>query len=232
MKIRQASRPRFFCLIAALAALTLHGDAHTAPAVLQCTVAALSSLGVRDITIVSATEVPAAPPNPSYCDVRGSVTTRGDGAADGSAGFEIKLPANWNDKFLFLGVGGLAGSLNPEANGSDVAQSLIKGYATAITDTGHQAFVLDGSWALEYLESISHAGHRQPGLILLDLAMPNLDGWQFLEERAKHQLLKNVPVVIISATPETLQPPDVCASVRKPMRLDALLEVIEREISR
>jgi hypothetical protein len=39
-----------------------------------------------------------------------------------------------------------------------------------------------------------------------------------------------VPVVIISATPETLQPPDVCAFVRKPMRLDELLQVIEREL--
>jgi feruloyl esterase len=150
MKIRQVpSCLRFFCLIAALAALALRADAHTAPAVPQCSVAALSSLGVRDMTIISATEVPAATPNPSYCDVRGSVTTSGNGAADGSAGFEIKLPANWNDKFLFLGVGGLAGSLNPEANRSDVVQSLVKGYATAVTDTGHQAFVLDGSWALE-----------------------------------------------------------------------------------
>jgi feruloyl esterase len=100
------------------------------------------------MTIVSATEVPARPPNPSYCDVRGSVTTTGHGAAAGSAGFQIKLPSNWNGKFLFLGVGGLAGSLNPSVNPSDLAQSLIKGYATAITDTGHQAFVLDGNWAL------------------------------------------------------------------------------------
>src|SRR5712691_11422853 len=97
---------RFFYLIAALTVLAVRDEPHAAPAVPQCTVAGLSSLGSRDMTIVSATEVPAAPPNPSYCDVRGSVTTSGNGAADGSAGFEIKLPANWNHKFLFLGVGG------------------------------------------------------------------------------------------------------------------------------
>lgn len=150
MKIRQARlRLRFFCLVAAVTVLAVRDEPHAAPAVPQCTVAGLSSLGVRNMTIVTATEVPATPPNPSYCDLRGSVTTRGNGAAEGSAGFEIKLPANWNHKFLFLGVGGLAGSLNPEANRADVAQALIKGYATAVTDTGHQASVLDGSWALE-----------------------------------------------------------------------------------
>ena len=149
MKIWQPSGRRFFCLIAAVTALGLRVDGHVAPVVAQCTVAALSSLGVRDMTIISASQVPAAAPNPGYCDVRGSVTTRGHGAAPGSAGFAIKLPANWNHKFLFLGVGGLAGSLNPEANRSDIAQSLIKGYATVVTDTGHQAFALDGSWALE-----------------------------------------------------------------------------------
>ena len=36
-------------------------------------------------------------------------------------------------------------------------------------------------------------------------------------------------MVIISTTPETLHPPEVCAFVRKPMRLDTLLEVIARE---
>jgi CheY-like chemotaxis protein len=59
--------------------------------------------------------------------------------------------------------------------------------------------------------------------------MPVMDGWEFLEERAKDESLRAVPVVIVSATPDNLQPPDICAFVRKPMRLDDLLEVIARE---
>ena len=82
----------------------------------------------------------------------------------------------------------------------------------------------------EALDQI-RAGLR-PDLIVLDLMMPVMDGWQFLEERAKAHLLEDVPVVVISATPETLHPPEVRAFVRKPMRLDALLDVIEREIGR
>jgi feruloyl esterase len=148
MTIRRASLPvTFFAVVTVVSASARAATANDAAP--QCTVAALASLGVHDMTITSATLVPAASPNPEYCDVRGSVITRGDGAAAGFAGFEVKLPARWNNRFLFLGVGGLAGSLNPEANRTDVAQSLIKGYATAITDTGHQAFVTDGSWALE-----------------------------------------------------------------------------------
>ena len=103
----------------------------------DCTVAALSALSVANMTIASATDVPAAAPNPHYCDVKGSVVTSGDGAGPNSAGFEAMLPANWNGKFLFNGVGGLAGNLNSSANPVDRALFLAKGYATAITDTGH-----------------------------------------------------------------------------------------------
>jgi len=103
----------------------------------DCKVAALSALSVPNVTITSATDVPAAAPKPQYCDVKGSVTTSGEGAGPNSAGFEAMLPANWNGKFIFNGVGGLAGSLNSSANPVDRAIFLERGYATAITDTGH-----------------------------------------------------------------------------------------------
>src|ERR1017187_8104540 len=85
----------------------------------SCTTESLSALGVPNMTITSATVVPAAAPNPEYCDVKGSVATSGEGAEPGSAIFEIMLPANWNQKFIFRGVGGLAGSLNSSANPAD-----------------------------------------------------------------------------------------------------------------
>ena len=103
----------------------------------DCTVAALRAFGVANMTIASAADVPASAPNPHYCDVKGSVATSGDGAGPNSAGFEVMLPANWNGKFLFNGVGGLAGTLNSSANPVDRALFLAGGYATAITDTGH-----------------------------------------------------------------------------------------------
>jgi len=65
------------------------------------------------MTITSATDVPAAPPNPEYCDVKGAVARPEKAQGSNSAGFESKLPANWNGKFIFNGVGGLAELLFP-----------------------------------------------------------------------------------------------------------------------
>jgi feruloyl esterase len=114
------------------------------PAWADCSTAALNALSVPNMTIASATVVPAGAPNPEYCDVKGSVVTSGEGAEPGSANFEVMLPANWNQKFVFNGVGGLAGSLNSSANPADQALFLARGYATAVTDTGH--LVANPTW--------------------------------------------------------------------------------------
>lgn len=109
----------------------------------KCTVEALSALHVPKMTVASATDVPASGQLPAFCDVKGSVETEGN-----SAGFEVRLPANWNGKFVFFGVGGLAGNLFPAASRADVEGSLRDGYASAITDAGHSAPGADASWAL------------------------------------------------------------------------------------
>ena len=46
------------------------------------------------------------------------------------------------------GGGGLGGSLGPATNPIDFLEAKAKGYATIITDTGHQAGETDASWAL------------------------------------------------------------------------------------
>jgi hypothetical protein len=50
----------------------------------------------------------------------------------------------WNGKFKGVGNGGLAGFIHYGA----MSAALARGYATASTDTGHQTFLGDGSWAL------------------------------------------------------------------------------------
>ena len=100
----------------------------------NCTVSALNALGVPNMTVTAATDVPAANGVPEYCDLKGTVATNGEGAGPNTAGFEIDLPATWNHKFMFEGGGGFDGSLTP-----GTSQQLIKGYATASTDSGHTA---------------------------------------------------------------------------------------------
>src|SRR5215471_1565782 len=117
----------------------------------NCNVGALTTLNVPNVTITSAVDVPASGADPEFCNVLGTLRTTGFGAPDGSAQFEIRLPANWNGKFLFLGVGGFAGSLNPAVNPVDFLGSLGLGYASAVTDTGHSAGATDARWALNAL---------------------------------------------------------------------------------
>lgn len=79
----------------------------------------------------------------------------------------------------------------------------------------------DGAVALELLAT----GTCAPCLIILDLKMPNLDGWQFLEEQARTPHLAAIPVVVVTAVPnEDLA---VAAILPKPLRLGRLASVIE-----
>ena len=125
-------------------------SAHAATA---CSADALQAFNVPGVTIMSAVSKPAASGSPAYCDVTGQLKTTGDYAPDGSAGFELQLPVNWNKKFLFLGVGGFAGAGfgDVAANPADLQTALLKGYAVAITDAGHTASPTDASWALRAL---------------------------------------------------------------------------------
>jgi feruloyl esterase len=115
-----------------------------------CTPEALTGLNIPDFTVASASETAATGPFPTYCDVKGSVATDGDGAGPNSAGVEMRLPGKWNGKLIFFGVGGLAGSLSPSANPHDFVSALGRGYATAITDTGHVGTSpFDPAWSIE-----------------------------------------------------------------------------------
>jgi CheY-like chemotaxis protein len=75
------------------------------------------------------------------------------------------------------------------------------------------------------------AAARPPGLILLDLHMPVMDGWQFLSERRRDPALAAVPVAVLSASGPVaadLAPPDVIGWLPKPMPLDQLFDLVRR----
>jgi CheY-like chemotaxis protein len=70
---------------------------------------------------------------------------------------------------------------------------------------------------------------RLPGLVLLDLMMPVMNGWEFLDAVAKEPSLKVIPVVVLTAA-ERAQVPGAVEVLRKPMDLRALLRVVERYV--
>lgn len=84
----------------------------------------------------------------------------------------------------------------------------------------------NGVEALKVLESSD-----KPNLILLDLMMPVMDGFQFRERMNSNPDLANIPVIVMSADGNvTVKKARIGASdyLRKPIDIDVLLERIER----
>jgi CheY-like chemotaxis protein len=86
---------------------------------------------------------------------------------------------------------------------------------------------IDGLDALDQLR-----GGLRPRVIVLDLMMPVMDGWDFRHEQMKDQALRDIPVVVITATgfSETslkAQFGDI-EFVAKPPHIRGLLEAIRR----
>jgi CheY-like chemotaxis protein len=71
----------------------------------------------------------------------------------------------------------------------------------------------------------------RPCVILLDLMMPVLNGWEFREQQRGDAALAEVPVVIISGDGSTDQKAasvGVSEYLRKPLELSAILDVVRR----
>jgi CheY-like chemotaxis protein len=69
---------------------------------------------------------------------------------------------------------------------------------------------------------------RPPRAILLDLRMPVMDGWQFLEERRASSALAQIPVVVITAETTGLAfGPAVKTLLHKPIGEDELRAALE-----
>jgi CheY-like chemotaxis protein len=90
------------------------------------------------------------------------------------------------------------------------------GYVAVGAANGHEA-----------LASLERAG--PPCLILLDLMMPVMDGWQFRRRQLRDPTLATVPVIVCSAhdrVEDNKAALGVEHYVRKPLDLEALLDLI------
>jgi len=94
-----------------------------------------------------------------------------------------------------------------------------------LNDSGYQVTAADsGQAALDQLT----AGAR-PDVILLDLMMPDMNGWQFLERAHADAILAAIPVVIMTARKAADSLPIPPGEVlRKPFDYRQLLSTIAR----
>ncbi len=74
--------------------------------------------------------------------------------------------------------------------------------------------------------ALLHAGKR-PALVLLDLMMPVMNGWEFLAEIAKVPSLREIPIAVVTAA-GAVEVSGAVAVLRKPIDLGLLVETVDR----
>ena len=94
---------------------------------------------------------------------------------------------------------------------------------TLLRDEGFSVVaVAGGAEAMEYLQ-----GSPLPELIVLDLMMPGMDGWDLRHAQKRHPQLAAIPVIAVSAAGRL---PDADAQFRKPLDFDRFLSAVRKYV--
>lgn len=78
----------------------------------------------------------------------------------------------------------------------------------------------DGHEAFERLTEI-----QRPCLIVLDLSMPGMDGWEFLRRQAADPLIATIPTIVLSGS---ALPAGAKHQLGKPVDVDRLLALVDQ----
>jgi CheY-like chemotaxis protein len=101
--------------------------------------------------------------------------------------------------------------------------------ATLLQEEGYEVEV-----AIHGLDALVKLQQHKPDLILLDMMMPFMDGYAFMEELNKHEQWADIPIFVLTASQdayafaETQLGSDCC--MRKPFEVDELLARVNRLI--
>ncbi len=97
---------------------------------------------------------------PAHCLVEGVINSReGFGGVAYGINFQLRLPEDWNGRFLLQGGGGLNGSVNPAIGpvAAGTTPALARGFAVASHDSGHQGAVFDASFYADQRAALDFA---------------------------------------------------------------------------
>lgn len=91
---------------------------------------------------------------------------------------------------------------------------------------------MDARTAHSGVEGLGLARAQKPDVILLDIMMPDMDGWAVLQEIEQDSSLKNTPVILFTALEQNLFTSEansnsVKAILQKPFHLEELSKVIK-----
>lgn len=109
----------------------------------------------------------------------------------------------------------------------DIREAIVE----VLTEEGYSvSAAADGRQGLDLLQGSAPL----PDLILLDLMMPVMNGFQFREEQLKKPEFARVPVLIVTADANAGAKAEALKAagfVQKPLKIQPLLDTIERLLS-
>jgi len=100
--------------------------------------------------------------------------------------------------------------------------------ADVLGDAGYQVLQ-----AADGMEGLKQLRRDRPDLIVLDLMLPGLSGWQFLEQSRPRLERLNIPVVILSAIEGKSDYPSAlgaAAWLTKPIDIDRFIDAVETAV--
>jgi CheY-like chemotaxis protein len=103
--------------------------------------------------------------------------------------------------------------------------SLAHLYCTALTMNGVAVMrAADGLTALRVVEEY------RPDVVVLDLMLPQIDGWTVLREFQSRPSTRDIPVVVVTGADTPSQLPHAKAVIRKPADPDYIATVVARHL--
>lgn len=102
----------------------------------------------------------------------------------------------------------------------DDERDIREAVSEVLADEGYEVFgAADGAEALSKLRA------HHPAVVLLDLMMPGMNGWEFRAAQQHDPEVSGIPVIVVSALGKVAGL-DAAEFLQKPFELDALLTAV------
>ncbi|MBI2338660.1 response regulator [Candidatus Daviesbacteria bacterium] len=81
------------------------------------------------------------------------------------------------------------------------------------------------------LEALEAALAKRPGIVISDVKMPRMNGYEFLKRLDENEFTRGTPFIFSTASGRKNERPERAGWVSKPYDLDRLLEAISRRLN-